>query len=256
MINNFLYNNNFNSFINYFVPIFTRIIGIIYIAPVFSEKIVSYKIKMFFSIILTFFLCSFLPRGYILHFSFIGVLVIFQEFVIGFFIGLTFKLIFVISSFCGDIIGTQMGLSFATFFDVNNRYFIPIVLRLINYCTYMVFFIFNMHLWVISVLVKSFYTIPIGSFILKNKFLNLVFFFSNVFIQGLKMFFPVILLLIILNLVFLFLNRILIPAFFFSLNFSLFLLFGMLFLYSFFPLFIINFKIAMQKILFFLLDII
>ncbi|WP_343189503.1 flagellar biosynthetic protein FliR [Buchnera aphidicola] len=242
-------------FLDYILPIMIRVLGLISIAPIFSEKIISYKSKIFISFILSFFIFSLIPKQNIFLFCSKGFFIFLEEFLVGFFLGLIFKLVFVVSIFSGDLINSQIGLSFSLYSDNNNRCLVTTLSQLINCFTGLLFLIFDMHLWIISIIVKSFYYVPIGSFLLKDNYFKLILFFKNIFIDGLMLFFPVLILLIILNFIILFLNRIISSLSFFSFIFLFNFFFGIIFLYFFYYFYIFSIKLFFQKILFFLLNI-
>ena len=89
---------------------------------------------------------------------------VFNEILIGFIIGLLYRLIFYGVLFAGSIVGYQIGFMFAQVFDQTNQTQVSIVGRF-WYVLAMLFFIsINGHHLVINGLVESFTVIPPGNF--------------------------------------------------------------------------------------------
>jgi flagellar biosynthetic protein FliR len=108
----------------------------------------------------------------------------------------------------GELIGLQMGLSFATFFDPGSRLNMPVLARLMDLLAMLLFLTFNGHLWLISLLVDTFHTLPIGGHpVNSNAFLALARAGSLIFLNGLMLALPVMTLLLTLNLALGLLNR-------------------------------------------------
>lgn len=101
-----------------------------------------------------------------------------------------------------------MGLSFATFFDPGSHLNMPVLARVIDMLAMLLFLTFNGHLWLISMLVDTFHTLPIGGNpVNSNAFLALTRAAGLIFINGLMLALPVITLLLTVNLSLGLLNR-------------------------------------------------
>lgn len=131
-----------------------------------------------------------------------------QQILIGIAIGFTMQFAFAAVRTAGELIGLQMGLSFATFFDPGSRLNMPVLARLIDMLAMLLFLTFNGHLWLISLLVDTFHTLPIGGNpVNSNAFLALARAGSLIFLNGLMLALPIMTLLLTLNLALGLLNR-------------------------------------------------
>lgn len=92
-----------------------------------------------------------------------GLLILAQQIVIGVAMGLTIRIIFVAVEMAGNLIGLQMGLGFATFFDPVNASQVPVVAQFVGLLFTLVFLALNGHLLMIEVLAESFQLFPISS---------------------------------------------------------------------------------------------
>ena len=131
-----------------------------------------------------------------------------QQILIGIALGFTMQFAFAAVRTAGEIIGLQMGLSFATFVDPASHLNMPVLARIMDMLALLLFLTFNGHLWLISLLVDTFHTLPIGGEPLNsNAFLALTKAGSLIFLNGLMLALPLITLLLTLNLALGLLNR-------------------------------------------------
>ena len=94
-----------------------------------------------------------------------------------------------------------MGLSFATFFDPSGGPNMPILARILNLITLLLFLAFDGHLWFIHIVISSFDLIPVQVTPLNREgFRMLVQSANHIFLNGLMLALPFITLFLILNL--------------------------------------------------------
>lgn len=109
----------------------------------------------------------------------------------------------------GEIIGLQMSLSLAIFFDPGSRLNMPVLAKFLDLLALLLFLTFNVHLWLISLLIATFHTLPVGEIAIHSHvFMTLTRSAGLVFINGLMLAFPMITLLLTLNIALGMLNRI------------------------------------------------
>ena len=115
---------------------------------------------------------------------------------IGVAVGFTMQLAF---AAVRQLIGLQMGLSFATFVDPGSHLNMPVLARIIDLLAMLLFLSLNGHLWLISMLVDTFHTLPIGDNpVNSNAFLALTA-RGLIFLNGLMLALPIITLLLTVN---------------------------------------------------------
>ena len=130
-----------------------------------------------------------------------------------------------------------MGLSFATFFDPGSRLNMPIIARIIDLLAMLLFMAFDGHLWLISMLVDTFHTLPIGGdAVNSNAFMALTRAAGLIFISGLMLALPLITLLLTVNLALGLLNRMAPQLSVFVIGFPITLTVGMLLISLLMPL--------------------
>lgn len=192
---------------HYFWPAL-RVLALFTTAPVISEKQVSNKVKIGLAMLISFLITPGLPYIDVNIVTVKGLWVGLQQLLIGAAMGVTLQLVFAAIRTAGEVIGLQMGLSFATFFDPSGGPNMPMMARLLNVLSMLLFLSFNGHLWMISALAESFLTIPISTTPLNGGgFLALAKTGSAVFNYGLILGLPVITLLLAINITLGVLNR-------------------------------------------------
>ncbi|EOZ1474691.1 flagellar biosynthetic protein FliR [Enterobacter hormaechei] len=191
----------------YFWPML-RIMALISTAPILSEKSVPKRVKIGMGIVITIIVAPTLPAVDIPIFSPNAIWIALQQVMIGVAVGFTMQLAFAAVRTAGELIGLQMGLSFATFVDPSSHLNMPVLARIIDLLAMLLFLSFNGHLWLISMLVDTFHTLPIGDNpVNSNAFLALVRAAGLIFLNGLMLALPIITLLLTVNLALGLLNR-------------------------------------------------
>ncbi|MEN6586440.1 MAG: flagellar biosynthetic protein FliR [Sulfuricella sp.] len=92
-----------------------------------------------------------------------GLLILAQQVVIGVAMGLTVRVVFVAVEMAGNLVGLQMGLGFATFFDPINSAQVPVVAQFLGLLFTLVFLTLNGHLLMIEILADSFKVFPLSA---------------------------------------------------------------------------------------------
>jgi flagellar biosynthetic protein FliR len=141
-----------------------RVLGLFAIAPIFGGTGVPRRIRLVVGLAVTFALIPGLPPvPAISPGSWIGVLIVAQQMMIGILMGLTLRIAFAAVDVAGEMIGLQMGLSFAVFYDPQSSGQTPVLSEFLGLLTTLIFLAMNGHLLTISVLAESFHLLPIGT---------------------------------------------------------------------------------------------
>lgn len=186
-----------------------RMLALIATAPVLSERTVSNRVKIGLAVMITWLMMPLLPPVEVTLFSPAGFWLLIQQMLIGIALGLTMQFAFAAVRTAGEIIGLQMGLSFATFFDPGSRLNMPVLARFLDMLAMLLFLSFDGHLWLISMLADSFHMMPVsGAPLNANAFMALVKAAGLIFLNGMMLALPLIVLLLTLNLALGLLNRV------------------------------------------------
>lgn len=212
----------------YFWP-FLRMLALFGAAPIFSEKQLNARVKIALAFIASVLLAPQLPDSGIAIASLPGFWAACQQLIIGIAIGLSVQLIFVAVRHAGEIIGMQMGLSFAMVYDPSGGPSMPVISRLLNLFVTLLFLTFNGHLYMIEVVANSFEIFPVsGTPMGPGGFYALVKSAGMVFSYGLMLGLPVVTLLLCLNLSLGLLNRLTPQLSIFVIGFPVSLVIGMM----------------------------
>lgn len=139
---------------------FARLFSLFVLSPFFSGKSMPMSIRVAAA-----FGCSLCLAPPILesHTSSNHLLLhIFQELLVGYFIGFLFSLIFEAVAFAGQMVGTLMGLSLTELFDPLSSSYHPLLSRLFSLFLFILFFALDLHHPLLKLLWASFETIPLG----------------------------------------------------------------------------------------------
>ncbi|MDF3006550.1 MAG: fliR [Enterobacter kobei] len=98
----------------YFWPLL-RVLALISTAPILSERTVPKRVKLGLGLVITFVIAPSLPANDVTIFSANALWLALQQIMIGMALGFTMQFAFAAIRTAGELIGLQMGLSFATF---------------------------------------------------------------------------------------------------------------------------------------------
>ncbi|HKN04400.1 MAG TPA: flagellar biosynthetic protein FliR, partial [Buttiauxella sp.] len=120
---------------------FLRIMALISTAPILSERSISKKVKIGLGLMITWIIAPTIPAADVTIFSAAGFWLAAQQILIGIALGFTMQFAFAAIRTAGEIIGLQMGLSFATFFDPASRLNMPVLARFIDMLAMLLFLV-------------------------------------------------------------------------------------------------------------------
>ena len=142
---------------------FLRILALMSSAPLFSHESVPVVVRVGLAFAITFVVAATLPMApFVSPFSAAGMVMVVQQILVGVAIGLAMQLVFAAVTLAGDLIGLQMGLSFASFVDPQNAEQAPIVGGFLSLILMLVFLAINGHLALVAAMVDSFTVMPVG----------------------------------------------------------------------------------------------
>ncbi len=147
----------------YLYPL-ARILALLATAPVFNSAGLSTQLRLVLGLAIALAVAPALPEvPAIPPGSWQGIAVLGQQMLIGTIQGLTLRIIFTAVDIAGELIGLQMGLSFATFFDPHSSAQTAVMSSFLGLVTTLLFLSMNGHLLILSVLAESFHLLPISA---------------------------------------------------------------------------------------------
>jgi len=142
---------------------FLRVLGVFASAPIFSSRSVPMRLKVALAFLIAVCIQPALPAPPMLSLTSPEALgAVIQQIAIGVSIGLAVRIVFASVEMAGEIIGLQMGLNFAGFFDPATNAQSSPVGRYFGNMTMLLFVVMNGHLMLILAVTHSFHTFPVG----------------------------------------------------------------------------------------------
>ena len=181
---------------------FLRVLALFSVAPVFSMRVVPMRVKIGLA-----FLVALCAQGVLGEQPVISVNgrealgTVAQQVAVGLAIGFAVRLMFAAVELAGEVIGLQMGLNFAAFFDPTSNAQVSAVARFYGYLAMLLFVVINGHLMLLMAVVKSFDSFPVnGHFLQAAGQMRLHELGASLFSSALWIALPMIAMLLFVNL--------------------------------------------------------
>lgn len=181
---------------------FLRVLAVFTAAPIFSSKAFPVRARIAFAFLIAFAAQPSLvgqPMISITGPDAIGAVI--QQVGIGLAIGFTIRVVFAAVELAGMVVGFQMGLGFASFFDSSLNTQSSAVARFFGHMASFLFIVMNGHLMVLMAIIKSFDSFPVDqNFLEALKKMKLQDLGADLFASGLWIALPMIGMLMFVNL--------------------------------------------------------
>ncbi len=147
----------------FFLLIFSRLSGLFVFSPLFSEKGVSFLVRLSLSLACSLSLTPFLMGTFSYSFEkpLYFALDLLKEGMLGFVIGWIFALLFESAAFAGQFLGVLMGLSATEILDPNSNASSPLLGRFFALFTLTLFLILDLHHPLLRLLYESYHSFPL-----------------------------------------------------------------------------------------------
>lgn len=182
---------------------FFRVMGLFTAAPVLSMRVIPRRVRLGLGVLIVLAAQPSLPEmPQVALNSPQALMVLAQQVLIGLTMGFAARVVFAAIEFAGELVGLQMGLNFASFFDPMSGGQATAVSRFYGTCAAWLFIVMNGHLMLTAAVVRSFETFPISAEPL--AFLQVVqpqVWGAEIFKTGLWVALPVVAMLMLVNLV-------------------------------------------------------
>lgn len=179
-----------------------RILALLASAPVFNNSAQPARVRLAVGLVITVALAPVLPpMPAIPAGSWVGLVVLAQQILIGLLMGFTLRIAFVAVDIAGELVGLQMSLSFAVLYDPQNGAQTPVLSEFLGLFATLLFLAMNGHLLTLSVLAESFRLLPVSAQPFgSGGFAALLAWSSTLFSAGVLLALPLIAALLIANL--------------------------------------------------------
>ncbi len=221
------------QFVEWFSPVFwpfLRTLAVFTSAPIFSSRAFPMRAKIALAFLVALSAQATLPPTDLIGFNDVSTFgVVAQQVVIGLSIGFAIRVVFAAAELAGEVVGFQMGLNFAAFFDPAMNGQSSAVARFFTYITYLLFVVLNGHLMVLMAIDKSFRSFPVNqNFLEAMSKLRLFELGAALFSSALWMALPMVGMLMFVNLALGIISRVAPQMNIFAVGFPITLVVGML----------------------------
>ncbi|PPE68479.1 flagellar biosynthetic protein FliR [Caldimonas thermodepolymerans] len=143
---------------------FLRTLALFSSAPVLSVRSIPVRAKIGLAFFVALAAQVSMPAPPAIGFESAGFLAaVVQQLVVGLAIGFAVRLVFAAIEYAGELIGLQMGLGFAAFFDPGSGGQTNAVSRLFGTTVSLLFVVINGHLVLIAAVIESFHAFPVSA---------------------------------------------------------------------------------------------
>lgn len=193
----------------FFYPL-ARILSVAATAPFLSNAAMPRRVRLILGLALTLGILPILPpMPPVSPTSGIGLAILAQQILVGIGMGVSMRIIFTAVDMGSAVIAFQMGLGFATFYDPQNTSQTSVVSNFTTLLVTLLFLSMNGHLIYFSVMAQSFVAIPVSETPLSaSSWHFLASIGSRIFMTGLLLALPILVVLMITNLALGILNRV------------------------------------------------
>ncbi len=142
---------------------FLRVLALFGSMPLIAQRTVPMRIRVALAALISLAAQASLPDMPVIPLdSAAGVLAVIQQIVIGVSLGFAARVVFAAIELAGEVIGLQMGLNFAGFFDPSSGGQGTAASRFFGISVSWLFIVINGHLLLIAAIVQSFQAFPVG----------------------------------------------------------------------------------------------
>ncbi len=180
---------------------FVRVLAVFMSAPVLSNRVIPARVKIGLALAIAIIVAPATTEPAPPIFSAAAPLLLLQQMLAGVLIGFGIKVVFAAVDMAGNVIGLQMGLSFASFIDPVNSNQTPLIGSFLNLLTTLLFLALDGHLALLAAATRSFDLLPISTqFFTGVGWERLIATGTGLFQLGLQISLPVLATMLVINL--------------------------------------------------------
>lgn len=140
-----------------------RILGLLATAPVFNNAAMPRRVRLMAGLAIAMALVPALPPMPAMPAgSWLGLAMLAEQLIAGVVMGFALRIAFAAVDLAGELVGLQMGLSFAVFFDPQSTGQTPVISEFFGLLATLAFLAMNGHLLALSLLAESFHLWPVA----------------------------------------------------------------------------------------------
>ncbi len=188
--------------LEYFLLILVRISCFVYVAPFFSMSNVPHRVKVGFSIFLSYLIYQAVDHNEVVYSSLLGyALIVMKEALTGFVIGWGAQICTTVTSFAGSIADMEIGLSMVSLIDPTTREQATFTGVFYQYIFTLFMIISGLYQYLLGALADTFTLIPINGAVFKTEALleSVLMFLGDYIVIGFRIILPIFCAMLFLN---------------------------------------------------------
>lgn len=188
--------------LEYFLLILVRISCFVYVAPFFSMSNVPRRVKVGFSIFLSYLIYQAVDHNEVVYSSLLGyALIVMKEALTGFVIGWGAQICTTVTSFAGSIADMEIGLSMVSLIDPTTREQATFTGVFYQYMFTLFMIISGLYQYLLGALADTFTLIPINGAVFKTEALleSVLMFLGDYIVIGFRIILPIFCAMLFLN---------------------------------------------------------
>jgi flagellar biosynthesis protein FliR len=142
---------------------FLRILALFAAAPAFNSVSIPVQAKVAIAFVITVAVAGSIRQSPPLDLSWVTVMLAVEQVLVGLAIGFAMQLTLTAMTLAGEFVGVQMGFGFASMFDIQSGFQVPVMANFFSLVALLLFIALNGHLVLLGVLMKSFTIVPIAA---------------------------------------------------------------------------------------------
>lgn len=191
--------------LEYYLAILVRVMGVMAFAPIFGNNLaVTRRTRLFLGVAVSMAVAAAHPYTPLVYTTFLGYTVILiKELIVGVTMGFMANITLTIVSMAGQFIDREMGFSMVSNFDQTFNTETTITAEFYSMLVMIVMLVSNMHYFILSALSDSFDLIPLGMVTIDSGIVydTMISYMVNYFIIALRISFPILIVIMLLNMV-------------------------------------------------------
>lgn len=220
-----------NTAYGFFWPLL-RISGLLLTMPVFNGHYMPTRIRLMLAVLLAMIVAPYTETQTLIQFDANTVVLAAKEICLGAMMGFVLQLVFQTFIIGGQIIAMQSGLGFATMVDPASSASVPLVSQFYLMLVSLLFLIFDGHLAMFSLLIKSFQVMPLMHATISLEQIRIILDFSAfLFVGAIAIAIPAIISLLVVNISFGIMTRAAPQLNIFAIGFPITLTLGVIIIY-------------------------
>lgn len=220
------------DFLGQYLWPFIRIGAMFMAVPIIGARTVPARVRILLALLVTLLISPLLPVAPAVELlSVPAMLRVLQEVLIGLALGFSFQVVLHIFILSGQLVAMKMGLGFASMNDPSNGISVTVLSQFYLLLSTVLFLVFNGHLLVIDLVVRSFNSIAVGDSLGFEAFAMIASMGSWMFSTALVFVLPLFTALLVINMAFGIMNRSAPQINVFTVGFPIALIFGLIFMW-------------------------